>query len=147
MKILYCMNAELLEQGKPVKCLVEGSNSLVLLKKDGDVIRKCISINNKNAFTGVKPYETTSDMLNLTEKETKAVMDSGKLTVYRSSGAVNDKGETLTREEQIKLGVARQITIVAKLIDTKSPGVPSAYKYDIISDTGASYRLEGEYTF
>lgn len=147
MKILYCENREALLNGKAVKCLVEGANTLALFKLDNGIIKKCVGINNTRGYSGVNPYITSSDMLNLTEKETKGVMNTGKLAVYRSSGALNAKGEVMTREEQIKEGVARCIVITAHIINGKAPGNPTSYQYDIISDTGCSYRLEGEYTF
>lgn len=71
----------------------------------------CAVIATQKAYTGVKLYDSNSSDLNLTQEETKELIAKHELTVYRSSGAVDEHGETLTRAEQIKRGVARKIVV------------------------------------
>ena len=149
IKIMFCTNVKALEQGEQVQCAIQGTKGLelaFLCKDTNGVIRRVINTSTKSAYTKVQMYNNSASALNLTEKETKELMAKRIITVYRSSGATNDKGETLTREEQINKGVARAITIEAQLINDKEPNATSSYVCNILSDTGASFKLEGEYT-
>ena len=90
----------------------------------------CMVISTLKAYTGVKLYDNNSSELNLTEQETKELIAKHSLIVYRSSGATDEHGETLTRAEQIKRGVARAIELGYDAEQNK------AY---IIKDNSASY--------
>ena len=90
----------------------------------------CMVISTLKAYTGVKMYDSKSSELNLTEQETKDLIKNQKIIVYRSSGATDEHGETLTRAEQIKRGCARVIEV------GYYPETQQAY---IIKDASASY--------
>lgn len=90
----------------------------------------CMVISTLKAYSGVKLYDNSSSELNLTEQETKDLIAKKSLIVYRSSGATDEHGETLTRAEQIKRGVARAIELAYNTEENK------AY---IIKDNSASY--------
>ena len=97
----------------------------------------CMVISTLKAYSGVKLYDNSSSELNLTEQETKDLIKNHELIVYRSSGATDEHGETLTRAEQIKRGVARAIQLGYDAEQNK------AY---IIKDNSASYGEEVELT-
>ena len=90
----------------------------------------CMVISTLKAYTGVKLYDNNASELNLTEQETKELIAKHTLIVYRSSGATDEHGDTLTRAEQIKRGVARSIELGYDAEQNK------AY---IIKDNSASY--------
>lgn len=92
--------------------------------------KPCKVITTQRAYTGVKLYDSNNTDLNLTQEETKELLDKHEIVVYRSSGAVDEKGETLTRAEQIKRGVARKIKVVYN---------KEANKAIIAEDASASY--------
>ena len=90
----------------------------------------CMVISTQKAYTGVKLYDNNASELNLTEQETKELIAKHTLVVYRSSGATDEHGETLTRAEQIKRGVARAIELA---YDSE------AHKAYIVKDASATY--------
>lgn len=97
-------------------------------------------VNKTQAYKGIQPYMQDSANLNLTQDETQQAMkDCKELVVYRSSGAKDSEGKTLTREQQIAQGVARAITIIAKLKDkaSKDSTNPTDYDWYILKDTSA----------
>ena len=148
-KLVYVVDRAALDNGQKTQAavLVNGALSLMFVRRDKDgVIRRVINTSNKTPYTKVNMYVNSATALNLTEKETKEVMQKGLITIYRSSGAVNEKGEPLTREEQIVKGLARKIEVTAELINEKEPTNPLSYRASIYSDSGASEKLEGEYT-
>ena len=101
----------------------------------------CIVISTSNPYTRVNPYTQEASALNLTQEETLKTMAQGTLKVYRSSGyKVGDK--VLTREEQIKEGVARVIEVCAHLKEGKSKDSTNTndYEWHILNDN--SNRLE-----
>lgn len=103
--------------------------------------KMCIVISTNNVYTKVNPYTQENSALNLTQDETTRAINEGTIKVYRSSGyKVGDK--TLTREEQIKEGVARVIEVCASLKEgTKlSKDNPLAYDWLILNDN--ANRLE-----
>ena len=97
----------------------------------------CMVISTLKAYSGVKLYDNSSSELNLTEQETKELIAKHTLVVYRSSGATDEHGDTLTRAEQIKRGVARAIELGYDAETQK------AY---IIKDNSASYGERVELT-
>lgn len=65
---------------------------------------------SQKPYTSVNLYTNNSSALNLTEKETKELLEKGTIKVYRSSGEkVGDK--VLTRAEQIANNTAREIVV------------------------------------
>ena len=69
----------------------------------------------KRAFV---PSPQNADCVTLTAKEMLDLFDSNlKGSIYRSSGAKNDKGEVMLLQEQIQKGVAREIYIELECID------------------------------
>ena len=101
----------------------------------------CVVISTNNVYTKVNPYTQETTALNLTAEETKQAMEHGTIKVYRSSGA-KDGDKVLTREEQIKRGVARVIEVVISLKEgTKlAKDNPLAYDWIILNDN--ANRLE-----
>lgn len=149
IKLVYVVNQKELDNGgiSQAAILNDGKLQLLQVKRDiNGVIRQVINTSNKQPYTKVQMYNNSASALNLTEKETKELISKGMLDVFRSSGAVNDKGETMTREEQIVKGVARKITITCDLVNKNKPNETTSYVCQIINDTGASVKLEGEYT-
>ena len=100
----------------------------------------CVVISTSNPYTKVVPYTQEASSLNLTAEETKTIMQKGAGVVYRSSGA-KDGDKVLTREEQIKRGVARVIEVVINLKEgTKlDHNNPLAYDWHIIKDNSNRY--------
>ena len=100
----------------------------------------CMVITTSNPYTKVNPYTQETTALNLTAEETKQALKDGTLLVYRSSGA-KDGDKVLTREEQIKRGVARVIEIAISLKEgTKlDKDNPLAYDWHILNDNSNRY--------
>lgn len=86
-----------------------------------------------NAYTKVNPYLNKPYELNLTQKETLECMKNGSVTVYRSSGA-REEDKALTREEQVKRGLAREIIVICDLAG-KDKNNPMDYIFSIFKDT------------
>ena len=150
IKLVYVVNVAALDKGEQTQAAFinsEGKLQLLQVKRDSEgVIRQVINTSTKTAYTKVQPYINTPSALNLTDKETREAMAKGIIEVYRSSGATNEKGEPLTREEQVAKGLARKISVLCEPAIKDAGNNPLNYKYSIISDTGASIKLEGEFT-
>lgn len=155
IKLVYVVNVEDLNNGKQTQgaFLNNGKIELCYVMRDKEgVIRRVINTSTKAAYTAVKPYINKATDLNLNEKETKAAMSAangksayGIIEVFRSSGA-KEGDTTLTREEQVKQGLARIIQVSVQRMSEQPSTNPLDFKYEVVSDTGASFKLEGEYT-
>lgn len=155
IKILHVVDMEALNNNKKSQALVmEGGKAILInIQRDSNgVIRKVINTSTKTEYTAVKPYINKATDLNLTEKETRACIDSasgvngmGIIRIYRSSGAVNSNGDVLTRDEQVQQGLARVVEVMTERL-TDNPSSINDYRFSIYSDSGASVKLEGEYT-
>ena len=100
----------------------------------------CQVISHNAPFVKVNPYINKPNELNLTMDETQRAMRGQSVIVYRSSGA--KEGETtLTREEQIKRGVARTIEVCATLKEKapKDSTNPLDYDWHILNDNSNTY--------
>ena len=125
MKVLTITKEEksLLLGGAVVK--VGGVN--VVLDGNG---KPCECVSSNTPYPAVIPSTLRpSDTLNLTDNETIDAMKKGETIVYRSSGAKNAEGKPYTREQQIKLGVARTIKVTATLKDEEHKENPFAYEW------------------
>ena len=125
MKILTITKEEksMLLGGGVVK--VGGVN--VVLDANG---KPCECVSSNAPYPAVIPSTLRpSDTLNLTDNETLDAMKKGETIVYRSSGAKNAEGKPYTREQQIKLGVARTIKVVATIKDEAHKENPFAYEW------------------
>ena len=154
-KILHVVDVNALNNNQKTQALIMDGDKAVLIyvQKDSDgIIRKVINTSTKTEYTAVKPYINKATDLNLTEKETRACIDSasgvngmGIIKVYRSSGATNKQGEVLTRDEQVQQGLARVIEVMTERLTDKPTSI-NDYRFSVYSDSGASIKLEGEYT-
>ena len=125
MKVLTITKEEksMLLGGSVVK--VGGVN--VVLDANG---KPCECVSSNTPYPAVIPSTLRpSDTLNLTDNETIDAMKKGETIVYRSSGAKNAEGKPYTREQQIKLGVARTIKVTAILKDEEHKENPFAYEW------------------
>lgn len=125
MKVLTITQEEksLLLRGSVVK--VGGVN--VVLDANG---KPCECVSSNNPYPAVIPSTLRpADTLNLTDNETIDAMKKGETIVYRSSGAKNSMGKPYTREQQIKLGVARTIKVTATLKDENNKENPFSYDW------------------
>lgn len=149
IKLIHVVDMEALNNAKQTQALIQGDKGvkLIWVMRDNEgVIRQVINTSTKQPYTKVQPYINNASALNLTEKETKDAIEKGLITVYRSSGATNEKGETLTREEQVARGVARAIEVRAEQVKgAKGSTSVMDYSFSVFSDTGASVKLEGEF--
>ena len=100
--------------------------------------KMCLVVATSTPYTKVNPYTAESTALNLTNEETKEAMQKGSVDVFRSSGA-KDGERTLTREEQVKQGCARVISVVASLKDGHKGDNASDFEWHIIKDTCNRY--------
>lgn len=99
----------------------------VVLDESG---KPCECISSNTPYPAVIPSTLRpADTLNLTDNETLEAMKKGETIVYRSSGAKNAEGKPYTREQQIKLGVARTIKVTATLKDESAKDSPFAYTW------------------
>ena len=95
--------------------VVKVNGVAVVLDTNG---RPCECVSSNHPYPAVIPSNLRpADTLNLTDNETIEVMKKGETIVYRSSGAKDVTGKPYTREQQIKLGVARCIKVTATLKD------------------------------
>lgn len=101
----------------------------------------CIAIMSGAAYTKVNPYLNESNELNLTKEETEECFKNGSVDVFRSSGAKDTSGRVLTREEQIKSGCARMISVVCTLKEGAKEGSTNKLDYDwlIIKDNATRF--------
>ena len=99
----------------------------------------CLVITTNTPYTHVNPYTQETTALNLTAEETKNAIKEGTIKVYRSSG-FKQGDKVLTREEQIKQGVAREIEVCASLKEgAKDKDNPSSYDWFILNDNSNRY--------
>ena len=101
--------------------------------------KMCLAITTNNAYTKVNPYTAETTALNLTAEETKTAMSKGAVEVFRSSGAKDSEGNVLTREEQIKQGCARVISVVASLKEGCKGNNPADFEWLIIKDNATRF--------
>ena len=101
----------------------------------------CLAIISGAAYTKVNPYQNKPTELNLTQAETDECFKNGSVEVFRSSGAKDKEGNTLTREEQIKQGCARAISVVCTLKQGAKEGSQDLNDYDwlIIKDNATRF--------
>ena len=101
----------------------------------------CIAITTNSAYTKVNPYMADNSALNLTQAETEQCFKNGSVEVYRSSGAKDSDGNVLTREQQIKQGCARVISVVCTLKEGHKEGSQDYADYDwlIIKDNATRF--------
>ena len=100
----------------------------------------CQVISHSTPYAKVNPFINKPNELNLTMDETQRAIKGQSVIVYRSSGA-KDGETTLTREEQIKRGVARTIEVCATLKDKapKDSTNPLDYDWYILNDNSNAY--------
>lgn len=135
MKTLVVTNeqASMLKKG----CLVVVNGVKIVLDTNG---KPCIAESNYKPYPAVLPSSLRpNDTLNLTDDETKQAMiyawheneNDRAYLVYRSSGAKNESGKPLTREEQIKLNKARKIKVLATPLENTPmySNDPTLYKW------------------
>lgn len=92
--------------------------------------KPCECVSSNAPYPAVIPSTLRpADTLNLTDNETIDAMKKGETIVYRSSGAKNAEGKPYTREQQIKLGVARTIKVMATLKDEAHKENPLSYEW------------------
>lgn len=103
--------------------------------------KMCIAITTASAYTKVNPYMADSSALNLTMEETREAFTNGSVQVFRSSGAKDENGNTLTREQQIKQGCARVIDVVVSLKAGAREGSQdyNDYEWLIIKDNATRF--------
>ena len=101
----------------------------------------CLAIISGAAYTKVNPYQNKPNELNLTQAETDECFKNGSVEVFRSSGAKDSNGNTLTREEQIKQGCARAISVVCTLKEGAKEGSQDLNDYEwlIIKDNATRF--------
>ena len=101
----------------------------------------CLAITTNSAYTKVNPYMADNSALNLTQAETEQCFKNGSVEVYRSSGAKDSGGNVLTREQQIKQGCARVISVVCTLKEGHKEGSQDYADYDwlIIKDNATRF--------
>ncbi len=157
IKLMFVANQAALDNGDKTQAAVlteSGALALIWVKKDDSgVIRKVITTSAKSEYTSVNLYERDAKALNLTEKETKQAIQecnanptgSAIITVYRSSGA-KDNDKTMTRQEQVNNDVARVIRVSVLRTSAQVSVFAKDFKASVLSDSGASVQLEGEYT-
>lgn len=125
MKVLTITQGEKMRLLGGAVVKVGGVN--VVLDANG---RPCECVSSNAPYPAVIPSTLRpSDTLNLTDNETLDAMKKGETVVYRSSGAKNADGKPYTREQQIKLGVARTIKVKATLKDKEHKESPFAYEW------------------
>lgn len=103
--------------------------------------KMCLAITTNSAYTKVNPYMADNSALNLTQAETEQCFKNGSVEVYRSSGAKDSDGNVLTREQQIKQGCARVISVVCTLKEGHKEGSQdyADYEWLIIKDNATRF--------
>lgn len=142
MKVLLNQEQQTIYNNGGVAIGVRDSDYAKVKVQKNDNGEMCLVITSvSRVCTKVVPYRNNSGDLNLNAKETQEAIKEGTIKVYRSSGAQDDDGKTLTRKEQQQEGKALEYTVVCSHIDGRPvDNNPDNYTWHIMGNNAS--RLE-----